>query len=202
MATEREKMLRGELYIASDPELVEARHRARRLWQSYNGLDPADDTTRRRVLDDLLGAVGTGAVIELPFYCDYGTQITLGDDVFVNFDCVFLDCAAISIGRQTQLGPAVQLYTATHPIDPVARAAGPELAYPITIGSRVWIGGGSIVLPGVTIGDDTVVGAGSVVTKSLPPGVIAVGNPCRVIRAVDSNSDASGAVTPVRAHHA
>ena len=184
MTTECEKMLRGELYVASDPELVVARDRARRLWRSYNALDPADAATQRGVLEQLLGAVGGNVVIEPPFYCDYGTQITIGADVFVNFDCVFLDCNTITIGRQTQLGPAVQLYTATHPIDPVARTAGPELAHPIVIGSRVWIGGGSVVLPGVSIGDDTVVGAGSVVTKSLPAGVVAVGNPCRVIRAV------------------
>ena len=184
MTTEREKMLRGEPYLASDPELVAARDRARRLWRSYNALDPADGATRRAVLEQLLGVAGNGVVIEPPFFCDYGSQITLGADVFVNFNCVFLDCGTITIGRQTQLGPAVQLYTATHPIDPVARTAGPELAHPIVIGSRVWIGGGSIVLPGVSIGDDTVIGAGSVVTRSLPAGVIAVGNPCRVVREI------------------
>jgi maltose O-acetyltransferase len=184
MTTEREKMLRGELYLASDPELVAARDRARRLWRSYNALDPADGATRRAVLEQLLGVAGNGVVIEPPFFCDYGSQSTLGADVLVNFNCVFLDCSTFTIGRQTQLGPAVPLYTATHPIDPVARTAGPELAHPIVIGSRVWIGGGSIVLPGVSIGDDTVVGAGSVVTKSLPGGVIAVGNPCRVVRAI------------------
>ena len=182
MATEREKMIRGDLYIASDPELTAARERARRLWHSYNALDPADATARREVLEQMLGVAGAGAVIEPPFFCDYGTQITLGHDVFVNFNCVFLDCSTITIGPQTQLGPAVQLYTATHPLDPVARTAGPELARPIVIGARVWIGGGAIVLPGVSIGDDTVVGAGSVVTRSLPAGVVAVGNPCRVIR--------------------
>jgi len=185
MATEREKMLRGELYVASDPELVAARERARRLWRSYNALDPAAGAVRREVLEQLLGAVGAGAVIEPPFFCDYGTQITLGVEVFVNFNCVFLDCSTIAIGPQTQLGPAVQLYTAAHPLDPSARAAGSEFARPIAIGSRVWIGGGTVVLPGVAIGDDTVVGAGSVVTRSLPPGVVAVGNPCRVIRPVN-----------------
>lgn len=182
MATEREKMLAGELYLASDPELSAARVRARRLWQRYNALDPADAPALRALLDELLGAVGPGAVIEPPFYCDYGAQISLGAGVFVNFDCSFLDCAAITIGAESQLGPSVQLYTATHPLDPAIRAAGPEQALPITIGTRAWLGGGTIVLPGVSIGDETVVGAGSVVTRSLPPRVVAAGNPCRVLR--------------------
>ena len=162
MPTEREKMLGGALYIASDPELVAARDRARRLWRSYNA------SAHRDVLEELLGGIGQGAVIEPPFFCDYGTQITLG--------------------TQTQLGPAVQLYTATHPLNAAARTAGPELAHPIRIGSRVWIGGGAIVLPGVEIGDDTVVAAGSVVTKSLPASVLAAGNPCRVRRSLSMGS--------------
>lgn len=185
MLSERDKMLRGELYLASDPELVAQRTRARRLWQTYNSLDPADAATLGATLERLLGIVGVGARIEPPFFCDYGTQITLGADVFVNFNCVFLDCAEITIGPETQLGPAVQLYTATHPIDAATRVAGAELAHPIVIGSRVWIGGGAVVLPGISIGDDSVIGAGSVVTKSIPGGVIAAGNPCRVIRLVD-----------------
>ncbi len=192
--TEREKMLRGELYNAADAELTTARLRARRLWRNYNATDPGDPLVRRSILTDLLGAFGSGTVIEPPFYCDYGSYISVGDGVFINFDCVFLDCARITIGEQTQFGPAVQLYTATHPMDAAQRVAGPELAYPITIGKRAWIGGGSIVLPGVTIGDDTVVGAGSVVTRDLPAGVVAAGNPCRVLRTLDTN----GASTAVR----
>jgi maltose O-acetyltransferase len=175
-------MIRGDLYLASDPELVTARVRARRLWQSYNALDPADSGARRRALASLLGSAGAGTTIEPPFFCDYGSQITLGHDVFVNYNCVFLDCSEITIGAQTQIGPAVQLYTATHPLDAATRVAGPELARPIRIGARVWIGGGAIVLPGVTIGDDTIIGAGSVVTKSVPPRMIAAGNPCRILR--------------------
>jgi maltose O-acetyltransferase len=186
VATEREKMLGGKLYIASDPELVAARERARRLWRSYNALEPAAAGARYDVLKELLGGIGKGSVIEPPFFCDYGTHITLGAEVFVNFNCVFLDCNTIDIGAQTQLGPAVQLYTATHPLDAAARTSGPELARPIRIGSRVWLGGGAIVLPGVEIGNDTVVGAGSVVTKSLPAGVLAAGNPCRVIREISA----------------
>ena len=179
-------MLRGDLYLASDPELVAMRERARRLWQSYNTTDPADHPLRRATLEQMLGGAGRGSVIEPPFFCDYGTHIVLDADVFINFNCVFLDCAAITIGAQTQLGPAVQLYAATHPIEAAARVAGPELARPITIGRRVWIGGGSVVLPGVTIGDDTVIGAGSVVTKSVPARVVAAGNPCRVLRSIET----------------
>jgi maltose O-acetyltransferase len=175
-------MRRGELYLASDPGLVAARIRARQLWHRFNAADPADISAARALLGELLGSLGTDAWIEAPFYCDYGAQITLGDGVFVNMNCVFLDPAPITIGAHAQLGPAVQLLTATHPLDAAARTAGPELARPITIGPRAWLGGGVIVLPGVTIGADTVVGAGSVVVRDLPAGVVAVGNPCRVVR--------------------
>ncbi len=180
--TERAKMLRGELYQASDPVLVGARQRARLLWMRFNSSSPENASERLTILMDLLGKVAPGAWIEPPFYCDYGTQIELDEDVFVNFGCVLLDPAPIRIGAQTQLGPYVQLYTADHPREAAARVAGPELARPITIGKRVWIGGGAIVLPGVTIGDDTTIGAGSVVARDIPPGVVAAGNPCTVIR--------------------
>lgn len=186
MATEREKMLAGEWYVSADPELVAARVRARQLVQRYNATVPdlAARPERRAILELLLGACGEGVVIEPSFHCDYGTNITLGAEVFINFQCVFLDCAQITIGAQAQLGPAVQLYTATHPMDAAERASGIEAAHPIVIGPRAWIGGGTIVLPGVSIGADTVVGAGSVVTRDLPAGVVAVGNPCRVLRDV------------------
>jgi maltose O-acetyltransferase len=175
-------MLRGELYRASDPELLAARIRARRLWRRLNDADPADTAGVRAVLTELLGSLGTDAWIEAPFVCDYGTQITLGDGAFVNMSCIFLDPAAIVIGAHAQLGPGVQLLTATHPLAAAERTAGPELARPISIGPRAWLGGGVIVGPGVTIGADTVVGAGSVVVRDLPAGVVAVGNPCRVVR--------------------
>ncbi len=186
MATEREKMLAGEWYVSADPELVAARVRARQLVQRYNATVPdfIARPERRAILELLLGGCGRDVTIEPPFHCDYGDNITLGDEVFMNFQCVLLDCARITIGAQAQLGPAVQLYTATHPMDAAERASGIEAAHPITIGARAWIGGGTIVLPGVTIGADTVVGAGSVVTRDLPPGVVAVGNPCRVIRQI------------------
>lgn len=186
--SERAKMLGGELYLASDPELTAARTRARQLWQRFNAMDPADTAGLRDLLRDLLGGLGADASIEAPFYCDYGSQIALADGVFVNMNCVFLDPAPIAIGTQAQLGPGVQLLTATHPLDAAARTAGPELARPITIGARAWLGGGVVVGPGVTIGADTVVGAGSVVVRDLPAGVVAVGNPCRVLRRLDGGA--------------
>jgi len=184
--TEREwdKMVRGELYVASDPELVAARVRARRLWAEFNKSDPADQSLRARVLGELLGGVGSRSSIEPPFYCDYGTNIVMGDDVFVNFGAVFLDPAPIVLGHQVQIGPMVQLLTADHPREAAVRAAGPELARAIKIGSRAWLGGGVIVCPGVTIGEEAVVGAGSVVVRDVPAGVVAAGNPCRVIRPI------------------
>lgn len=180
--SERAKMLRGELYLASDPALFAARVRARRLCAAFNASDPDDLAGRMALLVELLGRVGPEAAIEPPFYCDYGSQITLGAGVFVNFGTVFLDPAAITIGDQVQIGPGVQLLTADHPRDAAERAAGPELARPISIGSRAWLGGGAIVCPGVSIGAGTIVGAGSVVVRDLPAGVVAAGNPCRVIR--------------------
>ena len=184
--SERDKMLRGDLYIATDPELKAGRTRARLLRNRFNAADPADLELGTAVLRELLGDLGAGAWIEPPFHCDYGSQIRLGARAFVNMNCTFLDSAAIEIGEAAKLGPGVQLLTATHPLDASARAAGPELARAISIGARTWLGGGVIVCPGVTIGGDTVVGAGSVVVRDLPSGVLAVGNPCRVVRQLDA----------------
>ncbi len=180
--TEREKMLAGELYLAADPELTAARLHARRLMHRFNHSDPADQPTRDALLQNLVGRCGSRVFVEPPFYCDYGQHITLHDDVYCNFGCVLLDCNTIEIGPQTMLAPNVQLYAAYHPIDPDQRVAGPELAAPIRIGEKVWLGGGAIVLPGVTIGDSTTIGAGSVVTRNMPSRVVAAGNPCRVLR--------------------
>ena len=182
MTTERDKMLRGELYDASDPQLVQERLRARRLLKAFNDSHPDDQDQRQALLAQLLGAVGAGVHIEPPFYCDYGSHILIGERVFLNFGCVILDCNIVRIGDNTQLGPAVQIYAATHPLQAAERIKGPELGYPITIGRNVWIGGGAIIGPGVTIGDNTTIGAGSVVVKSIPAHALAVGNPCRVIR--------------------
>jgi maltose O-acetyltransferase len=182
--TQREKMLKGELYLASDPELKELRNRARILWQKFNMTFSTQEDERYQILKELLGKIETDVWIEPPFYCDYGQQIELAAGVYINMNCVFLDPAFIRIGSQTFIGPNVQIYTAYHPIDAAARVEGPELASPISIGKRAWVGGGVIVLPGVSIGDNTTIGAGSVVTQDIPAGVVAAGNPCRIIRSL------------------
>ncbi|MFO7321926.1 MAG: sugar O-acetyltransferase [Chloroflexota bacterium] len=179
MLSEREKMLRGDLYNAQDPELTEMRKRARKLLRALNA---SAEEERLEIMAQLLGAMGEGTWIEPPFFCDYGTHITLGKNVFFNFNCVVLDVAHVEIGDNVLFGPNVQIYTATHPIDAETRRTGLELGKPIRIGSDVWVGGSAIILPGVTIGSRTVIGAGSVVTRDLPDDVFAAGNPCRVIR--------------------
>lgn len=181
MPTEWEKMLAGELYDPYGPELSAARRRARDMVYTFNLTRDADKEERLRILGELLGTAGDGVWIEPPFHCDYGSHIHLGEKVFFNFGCVLLDCAEIRIGPRTLLAPNVQIYTATHPLDPVVRASGLESAKPITIGADVWIGGGAILLPGVTVGDRAVIGAGAVVTKNVPADMIVAGNPARVI---------------------
>lgn len=183
--SELDKMLAGALYSSSDSELVSMRNRARRLCRSFNETDPGDRAGRARVLGELLGSVGEGVWIEPPFFCDYGTHISMGRDVYVNVNCVILDCARVRIGDQVQIAPNVVIAAATHPVGAAERAKGPEMAYPVTIGNRVWIGAGAIIGPGVTIGDDTTIGAGSVVLEDVPPRVVAAGNPCRVVRSLD-----------------
>ncbi len=175
-------MLAGELYDPNDPALVAARERCRWLLRELNGSAPGDETTRARVLGELLGAIGEKSWIEPPFYCDYGANIFLGARFYANFGCVILDCARVDVGDDVFFAPYVQLYPATHPLDAATRISGVELAKPIRIGSRVWIGGGAIVLPGVSIGEGTTIGAGAVVTRDVPAGVLAAGNPCRVLR--------------------
>jgi maltose O-acetyltransferase len=186
--SERERMLAGELYRASDPELARERLRARRLVAAYNAsaADAADE--RRRILDELLGRAGDAAWIEPPFHCDYGWNITLGDRAFLNFNCVILDCAPVTIGALALLGPGVQLCAATHPLDREERATGSEYARPIALGRNVWIGAGVVVGPGVTIGENSVIGAGSVVIRDVPADVVAAGNPCRVLRPLEPSS--------------
>ncbi len=177
-------MIAGDAYIADDPALTRDNLRAMGLMEVYNR-SPADDPAeRRRILDQLLGFFGEGSEIRPPFYCDYGYQIRMGARTFVNFGLVALDVAPITLGDDVQVGPNVQLLTPTHPTEAEPRRAKWEAAQPIIIGDNVWLGGGVIVLPGVSIGEDTVVGAGAVVTKDLPAGVVAVGNPARVIRSV------------------
>jgi maltose O-acetyltransferase len=180
--TEREKMLAGELYLASDSELKTMRCNARRLTRLFNATTEDDDDLRDEILHELLGKRGAKVEIEPPFRCDYGTFISVGENFYANFGCVILDCNRVTIGDNVMLAPHVQIYAAHHPLDWSTRIAGPELASPITIGNNVWIGGSAIILPGVTIGDNAVIGAGSVVTRDVPANVAAAGNPCRVIR--------------------
>jgi len=184
--TELEKMLAGELYESWDPELIAMRKRARRLLRALNQETTEEDREQRRgILGELFGTTGKEVYVEPPFFCDYGSNIHVGENFYMNFDCVILDCARIDIGNTVFCGPKVQIYAATHPLVASERIKGPELAKPIKIGNHVWLGGGVIVCPGVTIGDNTTIGAGSVVTRDIPPNVFAAGNPCKVIKTID-----------------
>lgn len=185
MKTEKEKMLSGDLYNALDPELSEERLKARLLIKELNDSREDEEKNRKRILKELIPNSGDNLWLQPPFYCDYGTNIFVGNGVFFNFNCVVLDVAHVQIGHRTKMGPNVQLYTATHPINYKERATGLESGKAIAIGEDVWIGGGAIILPGVTIGDRTVIGSGSVVTKDIPSDVFAAGNPCKVIRELE-----------------
>lgn len=178
--TEMQKMLAGELYRASDPEICAAAAEAFAWMGRYNAALGASEKERAALLRERLGAVGTGTIVRPPFHCDYGFNIRLGSGVFLNFNCVILDVVEVSIGDGTQIGPAVQIYTADHPRDPQERQGGLEFGRPVRIGRNAWIGGGAIILPGITIGDDAVIGAGAVVTRDVPAGATALGNPARV----------------------
>ncbi|QGZ31843.1 sugar O-acetyltransferase [Stutzerimonas stutzeri] len=177
--SEKEKMLAGELYQPGDPQL-QADHAAAKAWMArYNAALAETPTARRELLAQLLGSVGRNAVVRPPFHCDYGYNIHLGDEVFLNFNCVILDVVEVRIGAGTQIGPAVQIYAADHPREAEQRRSGLEFGRPVVIGEHVWIGGGAIILPGVTIGDNALVGAGSVVTRDVPAGATVMGNPAR-----------------------
>jgi maltose O-acetyltransferase len=183
MGEMKQRMLRGELYIADDPEMAEDFARAEALLDRYNAPGHAQAGGRREILEQLLDVVGPGVTIRTPFRCEYG-NVSIGPGTFINFGCVMLDVARITIGADCEIATNVQLLTATHPVEPEPRRAGWEYGAPIVIGDNVWLGGGVIVCPGVSIGDDTVVGAGAVVTRDLPAGVVAVGSPARVLRSV------------------
>lgn len=185
MASEREKMVNGELYDPLDPQLVDERCHARLLCKALNETREDEPAERARILKGLIPNAGADFWLQPPFYCDYGSNITLGDKVFFNFNCVVLDVAPVTIGSYVLFGPAVQLYTATHPLSASERRKGLEGGEPIWIEDDVWLGGGVIVLPGVRIGQGAVIGAGSVVTKDVPGQVFAAGNPCRVIRPLE-----------------
>jgi len=183
MRSEREKMLGGELYDPLDAELVAGRERARDLCQALNATREADESARRQILRQLFGRGGDSVWMQPPFFCDYGTNIELGERVFFNFNCVVLDVCAVKIGSYTLFGPAVQILTPMHPFNAELRRRQ-EFGKPVEIGSDVWVGGGALILPGVRIGSRAVIGAGSVVTRDVPDGVFAAGNPCRVVREV------------------
>ncbi len=179
--TEYQKMLAGELYNSGDPELMKMRINVRSLLLEYNGT-PYYKPQREALLKKILGRMGSNIDIQVPFFCDYGCHIEVGDNFFANFNCVFLDCNYIKMGNNVMLGPNVQLYAAYHPVVAAERIKGPEFASPIIVGDNVWIGGSCIICPGVTIGENATIGAGSVVVKDVPANVVAAGNPCKVIR--------------------
>ncbi len=186
MKTELEKMITGEPYEPQDPELVRRREQARDLCWALNATKESAQLERRQLLEKLLGSGGNSSWIQPPFFCDYGSNIHLGQRVYFNFNCVVLDVCEVRIGEFTLFGPAVQIYTATHPLN-AAQRRREESGKPIEIGSDCWIGGGAVILPGVKIGSKCVIGAGSVVTRDVPSGVVAAGNPCRVLREITDN---------------
>ena len=183
--TEYEKMLAGEWYFPGDEKLAALRRRAAEVCFAANRLPPGREEERMELLRPLFGKTGAEFTITPDFHCDYGGNITLGEGFYANYNLVILDCAPVTFGDNVLVGPGCGFYTAIHPLDAVHRATGEEKAAPITVGSDVWFGGNVTVLPGVTIGDGAVIGAGSVVTRDIPPGVVAAGNPCRVLRPVD-----------------
>jgi len=205
--SEKEKMLAGEFYNPRDPGLLEMYHKSRKLLKEFNNLDSRNAKRRNGLIRELLGNAAPGLWIESPFYCNYGENIFIGEHTFVNMNCVFLDDGIITIGKNGLIAPSVQIYTATHPVSAKERIVSLDdfendqrglvhkvisapkyrtYTKPVTIGDNVWIGGNAVIMPGVVIGDNVTIGAGSVVTRSIPDGVVAVGNPCRVVRKIDA----------------
>lgn len=185
--TEKEKMIAGDMYAPSDLQLVEDRRQARIVFGAYNATHPDETEKRRELLEQLFDQHPKNIYIEPPFHCDYGYNIQLGDNVYMNYNCCILDVSLVKIGDNTMFGPHVQIYTATHPLEYKARNSGLEYAKPITIGNNVWVGGNATLCPGVTIGNNVVIGAGSVVTKSFPDNVFIAGNPARIIKTIDNH---------------
>lgn len=186
MQSEKEKMLRGEIYDANyDPELIKERTRCKVMCRRYNDIQPDCLEERAALLRSLLGKTGKTFLVEQPFYCDYGYNIEIGENFYSNVNLVILDGAKVKFGDNVFIAPNCGFHTAGHPLDASRRNAGLEYARPITVGNNVWIGAGVNVLPGVTIGDNCVIGAGSVVNKDIPANTLAVGNPCRVIRSLE-----------------
>ena len=182
--TEKEKMLAGKVYDPSDKELTRARENARRLCRQFNNSTETEKKLRVKLIKELFTTENSSIWIEPPFQCDYGFNIKFGEKVFLNFNCVILDSIEVTIGNNVMFGPGVQIYTPQHPIHPEERATWLEKSSPVSIGDDVWIGGSTVICPGVSIGKETVIGAGSVVNKDIPEGVVAAGNPCKVIRKI------------------
>ena len=180
--TEREKMLDGELYLATDEELAKMHLKSRKLMNQFNFSEPENENQRIEIAKRLFGSIGKNFTIRPPFYCDYGCHIFAKDNLYINYDCTILDCNMVYLGNNVLIAPKVQIYTACHPTDPQIRMSGKEFAQPVSIGDNVWLGGGAIICPGVSIGENVTIGAGSLVTKNIPNNVVAVGNPCRVIK--------------------
>jgi maltose O-acetyltransferase len=185
MKTEKEKMLNGELYDATDQELLKERTDARRLTRVYNQSLETDVAKRTELLKELFGSTGRNLAIEPPYHCDYGYNIHVGENFFANFDCVFLDVCEIRIGDNCFIGPGVHIYTATHPVNPAERITGREYGVPVTIGHNVWIGGRAVINPGVKIGDNVIIASGAVVTKDVPDNVVVGGNPAKIIKQIE-----------------
>jgi maltose O-acetyltransferase len=185
VATEKEKMLAGELYKPWDPELMEERVQARRLSRLINETTETEGDRRVELLKELFGSTGDKVYLEPNFRCDYGYNIHVGENFFANFDCCILDVCKVEFGDNCMLAPGVHIYTATHPIDPVERNKGPEYGIPVKIGHNVWIGGSAVINPGVTIGYNVVVASGAVVTKDVPPNVVVGGNPARILKEIE-----------------
>lgn len=182
--TEKERMLSGNLYLASDKELVEEHKKSQRLTRLFNTTTEEEIEYRKQLIGELFEKTGKQYYIEPPFRCDYGCHISIGENFFANYDCIILDVNKVKIGNNVMFGPRVTIYTAGHPIDAGVRNTLLEYGKPVTIGDDVWVGGSTVINPGVTIGSNVVIGSGSVVTKDIPSGVIAAGNPCKVIREI------------------
>lgn len=181
--TEKEKMLSGRLYNASnDKELINDRYRAKDICYKYNNLNPSDTESKNRVIKNLFKKTGDQITVEPNFWCDYGYNISVGENFYMNHDCIILDCAEVKFGDDVFIAPNCNFYTVGHPLDYKTRNQGFEYAKPIVVGNNVWIGGNTTILPGVIIGNNVVIGAGSVVTKNIPDNVVAVGNPCKVLK--------------------